>query len=162
MNLSKVIVVDDSAALQQIYKMTLSRYMCQVIPALSGPEGLNSLADNPDTNLLVVDINMPHMDGLEFIKKVKEQEAYRDIPIITVGARKKIDAGDEAREAEALDLAQGNLIKPYTSNEIHSLVEGLFPQTPVHLPVWEIAVTSPRPSPSRSTFRASSRFLRRA
>ncbi len=162
MNLSKVLVVDDSAALQQIYKITLSRYMCHVIPALSGLEGLNSLADNPDTNLLIVDINMPHMNGLEFITKVKEQEAYHDIPIITVSTRKKDDAVDKATEAQAFALAQGNLIKPFTSNEIHSLVEGLFPQTPVHLPVGENAATSPRPSPSRSTLRTLSSFVRRA
>ncbi len=87
MNLLKVLVVDDSVALQQLYKITLSRYKCKVISALSGPEGLISLAGNPDTNLLIVDINMPHMNGLEFIKKVKEQEAYRNIPIIAVSTR---------------------------------------------------------------------------
>jgi two-component system, chemotaxis family, chemotaxis protein CheY len=121
LNLSKVLVVDDSAALQQTYKVTLLRYQCQIIPALSGQEGLNSLASNPDTNLLIVDINMPHMNGFEFIKKVKEQEAYSNIPIIIVSTR-----GREDDAKEALAFAQGNLIKPFTSNEVHTLIERLF------------------------------------
>jgi two-component system chemotaxis response regulator CheY len=121
LNLFKVLVVDDSAALQQTYKVTLLRYQCQIIPALSGQEGLNSLASNPDTNLLIVDINMPHMNGFEFIKKVKEQEAYSNIPIIIVSTR-----GREDDAKEALAFAQGNLIKPFTSNEVHTLIERLF------------------------------------
>ena len=126
MNLLKVLVVDDSAGLQQTYKFTLSRYQCQIIQALSGQEGLNSLASNPDTNLLIVDINMPYMNGLEFIKKVKEQEAYNNIPIIIVSTR-----GREDDAKEALALAEGNLIKPFTSNEVHTLIESLFPVTAV-------------------------------
>jgi CheY-like chemotaxis protein len=117
----KVLVVDDSAALQQTYKVTLSRYQCQIIPALSGQAGLHFLAGNPDTNLLIVDINMPHMNGLEFIQKVKEQEAYGNIPIIIVSTR-----GREEDAKEALAFAQGNLIKPFTSNEVHTLIESLF------------------------------------
>ncbi len=124
MNLFKVLVVDDSAALQQTYRITLLRYKCQTIPALSGQAGLNFLTGNPDTNLLIVDINMPHMNGLEFIKKVKEQEAFSNIPIIIVSTR-----GKEDDAKEALAFAQGNLIKPFTSNEIHRLIESLFPQT---------------------------------
>jgi len=123
MNLLKVLVVDDSAALQQIYKITLARYHCQTISALSGPEGLSALAGNPDINLLIVDINMPHMSGLEFIKKVKEQEAYRTIPLIIVSTR-----GKENDAKEALAFAQGNLIKPFISSEVHTLIEGLFPE----------------------------------
>jgi CheY-like chemotaxis protein len=124
MNLVKVLVVDDSAALQQTYKYTLLRYKCEILSALGGKEGLNSLASNPDTNLLIVDINMPHMSGFEFIKKVKEQEDYSNIPIIIVSTRKR---EDDAKEA--LAFAQGNLIKPFTSNEVHTLIESLFPQS---------------------------------
>ena len=122
MNTFKILIVDDSAALQQTYKIILSRYICQVIPALSGKEGLNSLASNPDTDLLIVDINMPHhMNGLEFIKKVKEQKAYSNIPIIIVSTK-----GKENDAEEALPFARGNLIKPFTSNEVHKVIESLY------------------------------------
>jgi len=124
LNLLKVLIVDDSAALHQTYKFALLRYKCEILSALDGQEGLNCLASNPDTNLLIVDINMPSMSGVEFIKKVKEQEAYSNIPIIIVSTRKR---EDDAKEA--LAFAQGILIKPFTSNEVHTLIESLFPQT---------------------------------
>ncbi len=66
---------------------------------------------------------MPHMNGFEFIKKVKEYGAYSNIPIIIVSTRGKEDDAEEA-----LVIAQGNLIKPFTSNEVHTLIESLFPQ----------------------------------
>jgi len=124
LNLVKVLVVDDSAARQQTYKVTLSRYKCEISSALCVQEGLDYLASNPDTNLLIVDIKMPRMSGLEFIKKVKEQETYSNIPIIIVYAKTN---EDDAKEA--LTFAQGNLRKPFTSNEVHTLIESLFPQT---------------------------------
>jgi CheY-like chemotaxis protein len=74
--LKKILVVDDSAALHQIYQITLVRYKCPVLTALNGKEGLNKLTQNPDVNLLIVDMHMPRMNGLEFIKRVKEQEAF--------------------------------------------------------------------------------------
>jgi len=121
--LNRILVVDDSAALHQIYKITLSRYKCDVIPALGGQEGLNRLTDNTDISLMIVDANMPHMSGLEFIKLVKEQEDYKSIPIIVVSTR-----GNDEDSEEAVAFAQGNLRKPFTSTEVHALIEKLFPE----------------------------------
>lgn len=121
--LNKILVVDDSVALHQIYHITLVRYKCPVLTALNGQEGLNKLTQNPDINLLIVDMNMPRMNGLEFIKRVKEQEAFRNIPIIAV-----ISKGQEQAWQEVLQLAEGILKKPFTSTEIHAEVENLMPQ----------------------------------
>ncbi len=122
--LKKILVVDDSAALHQIYQITLARYKCPVLKAISGQEGLNLLMKNPDINLLIVDMYMPHMNGLEFINRVKEQDAFINIPIIAVILRK---TGNEDLQ-EVLPLVQGILTKPFTSGEIHKAVENLFPQ----------------------------------
>jgi two-component system chemotaxis response regulator CheY len=115
---NKVLVVDDSAPLHQIYKIILMRYKFQVIQALSGQEGLDSLSLHPDVSLVIVDLAMPRMSGLEFIKKVKEQAALRQIAIIAVTSR-----GGEMDSEEACAFAQGNLKKPFTSNELHALIE---------------------------------------
>lgn len=120
MNMQKVIVVDDSAPLHQIYKIILMRYKFHVIPALSGQEGLDKLAQHPDVNFLIVDLAMPRMSGLEFIRKVKEQEGFNNIPIIVVTSR-----GRETDAEEACAFAQGSLKKPFTSNELHALIEKL-------------------------------------
>ena len=121
--LKKILVVDDSAALHQIYQITLVRYKCPVLSALKGQDGLNQLALNPDINLLIVDMHMPRMNGLEFIKRVKEQEAFKNIPIIAVFSR-----GQETDWQEAIELAEGILKKPFTSTEIHAAVENIISQ----------------------------------
>lgn len=120
--LKKVLVVDDSAALHQTYQITLARYKCPVLTALSGEQGLSILNQNPDVNLLIVDMYMPHMSGLEFIEKLKEQESFKNIPIIAVISKEK-----EEYSQEALQFAEGLLKKPFTSTEIHSEIIRLFP-----------------------------------
>lgn len=121
--LKKILIVDNSAARHQIYQITLVRYKCSVLSALTGQDGLNQLASNPDVNILFVDMHMPRMNGLDFIKRVKEQEAFKDIPIIAVFSR-----GQEEEWQEAFQLAQGILKKPFTSTEIHAAVASLIAQ----------------------------------
>ncbi len=120
--LEKVLIVDDSEPLHQIYKVTLKRYQCETITALKREEGLKKLAENSGVNLILVDMNMltSRVSGLDFIRKVKAEEAYKDIPIIIVTTKGK------EYPKEVLALADGNLVKPFISKEIHSLVEKLF------------------------------------
>lgn len=115
---NKVLVVDDSAPLHQIYKIILMRYKFDVIQSLSAQDGLDKLAEHPDVHLLIVDLAMPRMSGLEFIKKVKKMEGFKDIAIIVVTSR-----GAEMDAEEACAFAQGSLKKPFTSNELHALIE---------------------------------------
>ena len=122
---TKVLIVDDSEPLHQIYRVTLKRYKCETISSLRREDALNKLIEHPDVDLILVDMNMSlsRLSGLEFIKKVKAQEAFSDIPIIVISTR-----GREQDAQEALPLASGNLVKPFTSNEIHRLIEKLFRQ----------------------------------
>jgi CheY-like chemotaxis protein len=120
--LMKILVVDNSAAIHQTYQMTLARYKCVVLSALSGEDGLNKLNENPDINLLIVDMHMPRMSGFEFINRVKEQEAFKHIPIIAVILKE-----EEGLQAIP-QLTEGILKKPFTSTEIHAAIVNLFPQ----------------------------------
>jgi two-component system chemotaxis response regulator CheY len=121
---TKVLIIDDSEPLHQIYKITLKRYPCEVITALRREEGLQKLIENPDVNLILVDLNMStsRMSAIEFIRKVKEHDAFKNIPVVVVSTR-----GKEVNIQEDLALAQGNLRKPFTSNEIHAAIIKLFP-----------------------------------
>jgi two-component system chemotaxis response regulator CheY len=121
--LNKVLVVDDSEPLHQVYKVTLRRYKCETITALSREEGLEKLTEHTGVDLILLDMNMlrSRMSGLEFIQKVKAQEAYRNIPIIIVTTR------GEDYPTDALALTEGNLVKPFISREVHSLIEKLLP-----------------------------------
>ncbi len=121
--LKKIFIVDDSEPLHQIYKVTVKRYNCETVTALRREDGLKKLADHSDVDLIFIDLNMPlsRMSAIEFIKSVKAQEHYANVPIIAITTRGK------SFSQEALALAAGNLVKPFTSNELHKLIETVFP-----------------------------------
>jgi CheY-like chemotaxis protein len=104
--------------------MTLRRYKCETVTALKREEGLKKLAEHTGVDLILVDMNMlrSQMSGLEFIKNVKAEEAYRNIPLVIVTSQGK------GYPKEALGLTEGNLVKPFLSREIHAMIEKLFPQ----------------------------------
>ena len=121
--LKKVIVIDDSALIHQMYKMVLMRYKCEIIAAQNGQEGLEKLAKNPDADLILLDINMPLMNGLEFIKKVRELGKYDNVPIVIVSTE-----GKEEDTMRGLALgAKGYVKKPFQPSDMHTLIEKLYP-----------------------------------
>jgi two-component system chemotaxis response regulator CheY len=123
--IKKVLVVDDSALVHQMYKMVLMRYNCNVIDALNGQDGLNQLEQHPDANLILLDINMPLMNGLEFIRKVKEIGKYDHVPIIIVSTE-----GKEEDTMRGLALgARGYVKKPFKPSDLHTLIDKLCPAT---------------------------------
>ncbi|OGW38755.1 MAG: hypothetical protein A2010_04705 [Nitrospirae bacterium GWD2_57_9] len=123
--LNKVLILDDSEPLHQIYKVTLNRYKCEIIAALKREDGLKKLEEHAGVDLILVDMNMSlsRMSGLEFIKAVKARQDCGDVLIVLVATR-----GREDDAKEALPFANGVLVKPFTSNEVHRLIEKLFPQ----------------------------------
>jgi two-component system chemotaxis response regulator CheY len=121
--LKKVLVVDDSNLIHQMYKMVLMRYRCSVVHAQNGQEGMDKLAQNPDVNVVFVDINMPIMSGLDFVKKVREAGMYGHIPIVIVSTEGK----DEDAERGLALGASGYVKKPFQPSELHALIDALCP-----------------------------------
>jgi two-component system chemotaxis response regulator CheY len=121
--LKKILVVDDSALILQMYKMVLMRYQCTIVAAKNGQEALHMIAKNPDTDLVLVDINMPVMNGLEFIKKARELGAYGHIPIVIVSTEGK---EEDTKRGLALGAA-GYVTKPVQTSDLHALIERLCP-----------------------------------
>ena len=123
--LKKVLVVDDSALIQQMYKMVLMRYRCTIVTAQNGRIGLDKLAQHPDVDLVLLDINMPIMDGFEFITKVKAIDEYKNIPIIISSTE-----GKEEDTRRGLSLgASGYVTKPVQPSDLHALIEALMTAT---------------------------------
>ncbi|HUJ17003.1 MAG TPA: response regulator [Nitrospirota bacterium] len=121
--LKKVLVIDDSALIHQMYKMVLMRYRCEIIDGMNGQDGWDKLAANPDVDLILLDINMPVMNGIEFIKKVKATERYNAIPIVMVSTE-----GKEEDTLRGLALgAKGYVKKPFQPSDLHALIEKIYP-----------------------------------
>ena len=91
-----ILIVDDSKTVRNLVAFIMKKEGFKVTTAEDGLDGLEKLYATESVDLIVSDINMPRMDGLTFIKNVREQEIYRDIPIIvlsTEGQDKDIEFG---------------------------------------------------------------------
>jgi two-component system chemotaxis response regulator CheY len=121
--LKKILVIDDSALIHHMYRMVLTRYKCQIVAANNGQDGLDKLAKNTDINLILVDINMPILSGLGFIRKVKEAGTFEHIPIVIVSTEGK---DEDTQKGLALG-AKAYVKKPFQPSELHALIDQFSP-----------------------------------
>ncbi|MDD3770395.1 response regulator [Sulfuricurvum sp. IAE1] len=107
----KLLVVDDSSTMRRIIKNTLSRLGYEdVLEGEDGVQGWNALNENPDMGMLITDWNMPEMNGLELVKKVRADARFTDLPIIMVTTE-----GGKAEVITALKAGVNNyIVKPFT------------------------------------------------
>ncbi len=91
-----ILIVDDSKTVRNLVAFIMKKEGFKVTTAEEGLDGLEKLYAAERIDLIISDVNMPRMDGFTFIRAVREQEAYRDIPIIvlsTEGQEKDIQTG---------------------------------------------------------------------
>ncbi len=107
----KLLVVDDSSTMRRIIKNTLQRLGHKdILEGGDGVEGWNVLNSNPDVDKLITDWNMPEMNGLELVKKVRADSRFTDLPIIMVTTE-----GGKAEVITALKAGVNNyIVKPFT------------------------------------------------
>jgi len=107
----KLLVVDDSSTMRRIIKNTLSRLEYEdVLEGEDGLQGWTTLDQNPDIGMLITDWNMPEMNGLELVKKVRADSRFADLPIIMVTTE-----GGKAEVITALKAGVNNyIVKPFT------------------------------------------------
>jgi two-component system chemotaxis response regulator CheY len=115
-----VLIVDDSAAIRKILQRVLKQAdvpLGEVYEAADGLEALKVLGTQK-VSLVLADINMPNMDGLQLLRKLKEEEQWKAVPVIMVTTE-----GGQAKVLAAAELgASGYIRKPFTSDQIrHSL-----------------------------------------
>jgi PAS domain S-box-containing protein len=113
----EVLVVDDNADMRRYFQKLLERDF-EVITASNGKEALEKMAEFiPE--IVVSDVMMPVMDGIELLKEIKNNAYTANVPVILVSAR----AGEEAT-SEGLDMgADDYLVKPFSSRELLSRVK---------------------------------------
>ena len=115
-----VLIVDDSSVMRKIVGRSLRQAgldVGQVLEASNGSEAL-SLARENTLDLILSDINMPLMDGLEFVKQLRGIESAQGIPVVMITT----EAG-EAHVVQALSLgATGYIRKPFTPEQIKERV----------------------------------------
>ena len=106
----RVLVIDDSRAVRMIIGSILGELGMDVVEAADGRQALAMLEENPDVELMLVDWNMPQMNGFDFIRAVRSQRAYDGVRIMMVTT-----ATEGAQVARALEAgANEYLMKPFT------------------------------------------------
>lgn len=115
----KVLVVDDSKLVHKMYEVMLKTY--PLVHALDGREALQKLGEHADIDLILLDINMPHMNGLEFLAQVKADAAMAQIPVVIISTEGKEE--DTIRGLKA--GAAAYIKKPFRSDEILGVISRL-------------------------------------
>lgn len=112
----KALIVDDSSVMRKIVERSLRQAgldISSVIEAGNGADALG-LLDSNTVDLILSDINMPVMDGLEFVRQLQTVERLRGIPVVMITTE-----GSESNVVQALSLgAKGYIRKPFTPDQV--------------------------------------------
>ncbi len=118
-----VLIVDDSNTMRKIVSRALRQAgidFSEILEAGDGQEALDVLANN-QVDIVLSDINMPNMTGLEFLKAKAEDEAIKDIPVIMISTETGADIIDQAKALGA----KGAVKKPFTPDLINEVLAPL-------------------------------------
>jgi two-component system chemotaxis response regulator CheY len=117
----RALIVDDSAVMRKVVERALRQAgidLTDVVQAGNGVEALEALRIHPNVNFIVSDINMPAMDGLEFLERRREENLAPGIPIFMITT--------EASEPHVLRAiaagARGYICKPFTPDQIKARI----------------------------------------
>ncbi|PLX74025.1 MAG: two-component system response regulator [Desulfuromonas sp.] len=119
----KVMAVDDSPTVRTVLKSTLTDAGYIVVEASNGQEAMRML-EECKIDLLVTDLNMPKMNGLELIRALRKTPGYRFIPIIMLTSETQIDLKTEGRKAGA----SGWVTKPFCPNQLLAVTRMVCPE----------------------------------
>ncbi len=117
-----ILVVDDAGVMRQMNALTLKKEGFDVIEAVDGKDALAKM-DGKQIDLIVTDINMPEMDGIELIRQIRGRAEHRFVPIIvlsTISQEAKVKEGKEAG-------ASGWIFKPYKPHELLNAIRKFIP-----------------------------------
>ena len=106
----QALIVEDSSTIRMILKVLLGKMGFQVVEASNGREGLDRLKDMVEAAFVLVDWNMPEMDGIEFVRAVRKQSIYDQLPLIMVTTNAELENISVALDAGANEY----IMKPFT------------------------------------------------
>ncbi len=116
----RILSVDDSASIRQMVSFTLTKEGYEVIEASDGQDALSKLGGSP-VNMVITDLHMPVMDGIELIKSLRANPAYKFTPIVMLTTESHQDRKDKGRQAGAT----GWIVKPFKPDQLIAVVKRL-------------------------------------
>ena len=116
--MATILAVDDSVTIRQMVVHTLKSKGHTVIEAVDGLDGL-AKAKASAVNLILTDINMPNMDGIEMIKQVRALPAHKFTPILTLTTESTVDMKMKGKQAGAT----GWIVKPFNPDQLLATID---------------------------------------
>ncbi len=117
--MSKIIMtVDDSASVRQMVSFTLKQAGYQVVEASDGRDALSKL-DGSGVHMVLTDLNMPNMDGIELIRQTRAKPSCKFIPIVMLTTESQADRKQEGKAAGAT----GWIVKPFKPEQLLAVVK---------------------------------------
>ena len=109
-----ILVVDDSGTVRQQVSMALKQAGFAIVEAADGQEALAAIESNRAIDMVVCDINMPVLNGLEMVEKVKQNPAHKALPILMLTTEGQPSMIKRAKEAGAV----GWIVKPFDAGQL--------------------------------------------
>ena len=119
----RILTVDDSTTIRRLLSFTLKQSGFEVTEAEDGVQALE-IARNHEFDLVITDLNMPNMNGIQLVAALRHEEAYKAKPIIMLTTE-----SDEAKKAEGKQAGvTGWLIKPFNPEQLLKIINKLTPE----------------------------------
>jgi len=114
-----ILIVDDEISMRGLLSMTLSNIGYNVVEANDGKDALIKLSSAGKVDLIISDLNMPNMDGIELIKALKLEPKYKFIPVVMLTTEGQESKKEEGRAAGA----KAWIVKPFKPDVLHGVVK---------------------------------------
>ncbi len=121
--MKSVFIIDDSPTVLLSLKTNLEMNGFKVETASDGQDALNKLNSGVNPDLIITDLNMPKMDGFEFIKNVRQKKEFRFKPILVLTTESQLQKRQEAKRLGAT----GWLVKPVSGSDLIKVIKKVLP-----------------------------------
>lgn len=115
--MKKILTVDDSASMRQMIAFTLERAGYNVVQAEDGRDGLAKMSAEID--LVLTDLNMPNMNGLELTRQIRANAGYKFTPVVLLTTESQVEKKAEGKAAGAT----GWIVKPFEPEKLLAVVQ---------------------------------------
>lgn len=113
----RIMTVDDSSSVRQMVGFTLKDAGYEVVEAVDGKDALSKLSGTVD--MIITDLNMPNMDGIELIRQVRALPNYKFVPIVMLTTESQAEKKQVGKEAGAT----GWIVKPFKPDQLLAVVK---------------------------------------
>jgi len=118
----KILTVDDSASIRQMVSFTLKQAGYDVVEAEDGRDGLMKAKAN-SVDLIITDLNMPNMNGIELIRNLRQEGVYKFTPILMLTTESDDTKKSDGKQAGAT----GWIVKPFNPEQLLKVIARVLP-----------------------------------